>query len=258
MTPSRRRRVSGPRTVPIASLVDGKSAIIRVADSRRLKLTAALIEKIVEHLTSGAPVERCAEACGVSGDTVAQWVARGIRDDEPTDSLYVELARAVARARGAWWVDTYRVIGNGGPGHSGRAWLAERLDPSLHPPRQRLEHGGIGGGAIKIEPMSLALPTEVDQDGRPLDVASSSSDRDLKPANIVQRDINPANGGQDLVARGVVGAPSRGPDPAARGRGGNGLHVGHHTNGANGSVSGQDTPLTGFGAEGLDEPDDEG
>lgn len=198
LPPSRRRRLL-VRTVPIMT----PAGIVRVGTPS--KLTQELIAEIVTNLATGAPVEVCAGAAGISTPTLQEWMARGIRADElnpetgqpfePPESLYRELAIAVERARSGWWLRTYGVISSGKNGWQGRAWLAERKDPhALGPPAKRLEHSGPGGGAIRIVPSSVEIPAEIPDDHPAIVAASRHVEQRRRELGATEPNGHAANG----------------------------------------------------------------
>lgn len=222
LPPSARRRVLAS-SVPIFTA----AGIVRAGTVG--KLDRDLIAVIVKNLVSGAPVEVCAGAAGVSNRSLHEWMARGTATDpetgellEPPGSVYRELAQSVERARSGWWLSTYAKISAGKNGWQGAAWLAERKDPhALGPPAKRLEHSGPGGGGIRIIPTTVEIPAEIPDD-HPAIVAASRQVATRRAELAATREQNgvhtngKANGAHEATAvvLGSVEIPEeRDPDP---------------------------------------------
>ena len=209
-TPRPKHRTSSVFQEPTMNAEGFPADVPKKRQGRPSKMTPAIRKGIVAAITTGAPIEHCAGSLGVSRSVVYDWLARGQADEahgKPTE--FAAFFRDIARARAEWWVATYGKISLGEEGWKGRAWLAERLDRNrLAPPTNRQEITGAGGGAIKIEPMTVRLPVEVDHRGLPILAAGAS---------------------------GASSKASTGADPEAAGARGNGaLHPEKHVNGANG------------------------
>lgn len=169
MPPSQRRRVLH-RTTPV--LADDGKTIVRA--ERPGTLTRELIGAIIADLEqSAAPPYIIAGTHGVPRATWDDWIRRG--ESEDAEPLHRELVESVARARSASLKGLTSAVAAGGRGSSGAAWLLERYERgTFAPPTSKTEITGAGGGAIKIEPMVVALPEEVGPHGAALAIAASS------------------------------------------------------------------------------------
>lgn len=164
---TKRRRTAGVFKPPTNLDLGGYPAHReRDPRGRKTKLNPVVRATLVENILTGAPLEFCAAAAGVSRSVIYDWLGRGqVEDAEGKESEYSVLFRDVARARAKWWVATYGKISLGEQGWQGRAWIAERLDPGrLSPPARRLEHSGPGGGGIRMIASSVEIPNEVPED----------------------------------------------------------------------------------------------
>lgn len=207
LSPSDRRRVER-RTVAVRK---GDNAVERAElspRSGRVALTPELIETIALNVASCAPLKDCAQAAGISRETLDEWLRRADDPREP-DPIYRSLAESVARARSTAVVGMAATARSGRKGWQGSAWLLERRYPEeFGPPKRQLEHSGTGpGGGIRVVG-SVELPAEV-PDGaerRPLNGAASSAPRGS--ASVAQS----SSSGLAVVASGVALPPEEDPD----------------------------------------------
>lgn len=173
--PPSQRRIVERRTVAVRK---GENSFERAElppRHGRLRLTPALIETIALNVASCAPLKDCAQAAGISRETLDEWLRRA---DDPSerDPIYRTLSESVARARSTAVVGMAATARSGRKGWQGAAWLLERRhSEDFGPPLKKLEHSGTGvGGAIRITG-SVTLPEEV-PDGHPsLDVSRNSA-----------------------------------------------------------------------------------
>lgn len=197
--PPSQRRIVERRTVAVRT---GENTFERaeLPPRRGLILTPALIEAIALNVASSAPLKDCAQAAGVSRDTLDEWLRRGA-DPEEKDPIYRTLSESVARARSQAVVGMAATARSGRKGWQGAAWLLERRHPDdFGPPTKKLEHSGTGaGGAIRITG-SVELPVEI-PDGHP----------SLKSAGAPSSGAGKAaNGHASLTPRGVAESSSNG------------------------------------------------
>lgn len=189
LPPSEQRRAIGGRRKPRILGTVGRPS----------KITTELIRQIVEAMATGAPVEVCAGALGVSRLTIAEWLSKG-SDSKHRGTLLADFVTAVARARDEFRLSTYGRIAMGGKGYQGAAWLAERLFAELAPPKKQLEHSGPGvGGAIRIVASSVEIPAEIPDDHPSVIAAATAVNVDVKPVN------GHANGNGHAPARAPIG-----------------------------------------------------
>ena len=172
LSPSDRRRVER-RTVAVRK---GDNTVERAElppRSGRVSLTPELIETISLNIASCAPLKDCAQAAGISRETLDEWLRRADDPKEP-DPIYRALAESVVRARSTAVVGMAATARSGRKGWQGAAWLLERRhSEDFGPPMKKLEHSGTGiGGAIRITG-SVELPAEI-PDGHPSLSASSN------------------------------------------------------------------------------------
>lgn len=112
--------------------------------SRPINITPEQIDEIEALLSEGLPQKHAVAQIGLSYNTFRKQLERGNADvDEGTQSIFADLARAVARGRAARvkrWVDMLHLPNRHGEldGASIR-FLLERLEPKDFGPSSKLE-----------------------------------------------------------------------------------------------------------------------
>jgi len=116
---------------------------------RILKLTPALIEKIVGYLRAGAYVETAAAAAGISKQTLYTWLRRAV-DENEEDPIFAKFAAAVEEAQALAEVRDIALIGKAAETQwQAAAWRLERKSPERWGRKDRVELSGKDGGAIE-------------------------------------------------------------------------------------------------------------
>lgn len=96
---------------------------------RILKLTPALIKKIVGYQRAGAYVETAAAAAGISKQTLYTWLRRAV-DENEEDPIFAKFAAAVEEAQALAEVRDIALIGKAAETQwQAAAWRLERKSP---------------------------------------------------------------------------------------------------------------------------------
>lgn len=116
---------------------------------RILKLTPALIEKIVGYLRAGAYVETAAAAAGISKQTLYTWLRRAV-DENEEDPIFAKFAAAVEEAQALAEVRDIALIGKAAETQwQAAAWRLERKSPERWGRKDRVELSGKNGGPVQ-------------------------------------------------------------------------------------------------------------
>lgn len=119
---------------------------------RILKLTPALIEKIVGYLRAGAYVETAAAAAGISKQTLYTWLRRAA-DENEEDPIFAKFAAAVEEAQALAEVRDIALIGKAAETQwQAAAWRLERKSPERWGRKVELS----GGLNLNVDTASLA------------------------------------------------------------------------------------------------------
>lgn len=119
---------------------------------RILKLTPALIEKIVGYLRAGAYVETAAAAAGISKQTLYTWLRRAV-DENEEDPIFAKFAAAVEEAQALAEVRDIALIGKAAETQwQAAAWRLERKSPERWGRKVELS----GGLNLNVDTASLA------------------------------------------------------------------------------------------------------
>jgi transposase-like protein len=119
---------------------------------RILKLTPALIEKIVGYLRAGAYVETAAAAAGISKQTLYNWLRRAV-DENERDPIFAKFAAAVEEAQALAEVRDIALIGKAAETQwQAAAWRLERKSPERWGRKVELS----GGLNLNVDTASLA------------------------------------------------------------------------------------------------------
>lgn len=119
---------------------------------RILKLTPALIEKIVGYLRAGAYIETAAAAAGISKQTLYNWLRRAA-DENERDPIFAKFAAAVEEAQALAEVRDIALIGKAAETQwQAAAWRLERKSPERWGRKVELS----GGLNLNVDTASLA------------------------------------------------------------------------------------------------------
>lgn len=120
----------------------------------RAKLTRPRGEAICSHLAKGIPVSAAARACGVSSNTVFEWVRRGCGEDDRSKTPLTEwFAGAFSKAIADCHVELASELREGAKTSERLLMfmLERRFPEDWARPEQRIELTGAGGGPIEIK-----------------------------------------------------------------------------------------------------------
>ncbi len=119
-------------------------------------LTAERMQSIVDHFHIGLSVKDCAEMNDIDESTFYLWLQKAQDGTEP----YASFRRAVTRARATGVANLHKRVLTGGKGSSQAMFILERRFPDRYGSRQRLEHSGPDGGAIRVEAKAITQMSE--------------------------------------------------------------------------------------------------
>ena len=131
--------------------------------SRPTKLTLDTQSKIEQAIRMGATYELAAQYGGIAYNTFNEWRKRGLAEIERVDGNarakiraeerpFVEFYEAIQKAEGdaaVGWLAKIEKAANDGSWQAA-AWKLERRYPENYN-RNRTEHTGADGGAVKVE-----------------------------------------------------------------------------------------------------------
>jgi transposase len=118
---------------------------------RRSKLTPELQEKLCGLVRGGNYYSVAAQACGICRRTLYEWIQRGEAATKKTDP-YLHFLHALKKADAEAEAQDVLIIKSASKrSWQAAAWLLERKRFERWARRDRLEHSGPGGEAIKTE-----------------------------------------------------------------------------------------------------------
>lgn len=119
---------------------------------RPSKLTPAVHDHLVEAIKSGNYIETAVRACGIGVSTYYGWMERGEADlANGKDTPYAELSEAIRKAEGEAETDALGEIRKAArDSWQAAAWYLERKFPARWGRKDRVEHTGKDGDAIKL------------------------------------------------------------------------------------------------------------
>jgi len=106
-----------------------ESDITRYAGGRPTKLTDSLMVQLVALIADGMTYHLAAEACGISHETLRQWLRKGESGEQPYVALVASLQRAQALGAHALLV---KVTAAADTDWKAAAWLLERRHPESY------------------------------------------------------------------------------------------------------------------------------
>jgi transposase-like protein len=118
---------------------------------RRSKLTPELRDRICALVRGGNYHKVAAQACGIGQSTLYEWIEKG-EASKDKKSEYAEFSEAIKKADAeAESADVLIIKKAAKKSWQAAAWLLERKRFQRWARREKFEHSGPGGGAIRTE-----------------------------------------------------------------------------------------------------------
>lgn len=132
----------------------------RPKKGRPTKLTRDMHDQIVDHVRQGNYIDTAAALCGVTRESITNWVRRG---REAKHGVYREFFIAITRAQAETEMRLLALIDGQAAGDwRAAAWRLERIRRSRYSEKKRLEHTGRRGGPIETRDLKRMSSEELE------------------------------------------------------------------------------------------------
>lgn len=116
-------------------------------------ITEEHVDRARAEVASGVSFEAVASRLGIGRSTLFEWIKRGEESDDPED-IYARFAAEVRAGESDFEASMVESV-TGESGKKGEwprfSWMLERRFPTRYGARQKIEHTGADGGAIKVD-----------------------------------------------------------------------------------------------------------